>query len=100
MKTGVQAPLGSDAVGKHFRGISHGGHFYEYSFIFAPVLLWFRWLKPSGQGDCRFRAIGDFLYLKTLYRLCKSCKKQRKRKKYMYYLNKIQHSEFATPGAL
>lgn len=107
MKTGVQAPLGSDAVRKQFRGISHGGYFYKYAFIFAPVLLWFRWPKPSGQGDWRFRAIGDFLYLKTLYRLYKPCKKKtppqnktKQKKSQHYYLNRVQHSKFITPGAL
>lgn len=67
MKTGAQAPLRSDAVRKEFRGISEGGYFYKYALIFAPVLLWFRWPKPSGQGGDRFRATGDFLDLKTLY---------------------------------
>lgn len=82
--------------------IGEGGwYFCRYTFTFVPVLLWFSWPKPSGQGDLRLRAIGNFLYLKTLYRLYKSCKKKKKRKKYIiYYLNSIQHSKFVTPGAL
>lgn len=62
--------------------------------------LWFSWPKPNGQGDLRLRAIGNFLYLKTLYRLYKSCKKKKRKKYIIYYLNSIQHSKFVTPGAL
>lgn len=66
--------------------------FCKYTFIFALVLLWFSWPKPSGQGDLRLRAIGDFLYLKTLYRLYKSCKKKKIKKKKIHHLLFKQHT--------
>ena len=115
MKFRDQASPRPEAKGNSV-GVSYTGDIFINIVLFLPQFFSAVEAKAQWSGGCILRAIGDFLFLKTICRLHKLCLKKKTKTKAktktknnqttkkpthnIYYLNRIQHFKFVTPGAL